>query len=353
MPDETDTPPEPVAAERPAPAASRRTRSKQPTGAVKRRTRATPKKQAEALRKELAAVRQELDGARRETAEVVAACRDAEARVAATRGDADAIRRAVAEVDTAAAASRGLADAAAAEVRRLQDQFAQTEARADGLRATLQATRDEFAALGAESRRTLDQFRAAVDEMRGVPPSDGGEIAPDGGLPDVPPLAADERAGDLRARLVHALNDAWGLEKEQVGLLQTLADESGDHDVRTLLEDHRAAARRRQEAAEARLGALGARPASGRGLLGQLAARVWDAVQAPRDPVDRAVLALTKAAGAAEFAAGVYAAAHALARSAGDAETAELAAAHFADGRDRANRLRAAIAAAAVRAARR
>jgi ferritin-like metal-binding protein YciE len=353
---DTTTPALPGVPAIPVAAASRTTRgrtSAAPRAAPKRASKPTPKKELEALRKELAAVRQELAAARREVGEVVTACRDAETRVGAARADADAIRRAVADVDASAATARGLAEAAAAEVRRAREQFEDAALRAAGLRATLLSARDEFAALGAESQRTLDQFRAAINEMRGVPEPEADaipEAAP--GLSDVVALAREERAGDLRDRLIHALADAWTVEKEQVGVLQTLADESGDRDLRVLLEEHRAAARERQTAVEGRLDALDGRPASGRGLLGQLATRVWDAVQAPRDQGDRAVLALPKAASAAEFAAAMYVAAHALARSAGDADTADLAVARYTATRDGEAQLRASIAPAAVRLAR-
>jgi ferritin-like metal-binding protein YciE len=297
----------------------------------------------EALRTELATAREELNAVRREVAEVVAACREAESRVAATRADADAVRRTVGEIDASAAAVRGVAEAARAEVERAHEQSEQTEQRLARLRERLDETRDEFAALDARSRTTPDHFRAAVEQTQRTT---NGEIVTETAveLPDVPELPPEERADDVRERLAHLLNDAWGVEKEQAGLLQTLADESGDRDVRALLEEHRAAAQQRQEAIEGRLVALGAKPASGRGLLGQLATRLWEAVQAPRDQADKAVLAVLKALAAAEFLAGLYAAAHAAARSAGGPETTEFAAAHFRAVRNEADQLRAALA---------
>jgi hypothetical protein len=87
------------------------------------------------------------------------------------------------------------------------------------------------------------------------------------------------------------------------------------------------------------------------GLLGKLATWFWDALQKPRDQADEAVLALLKAVSAAERGAGIYATVHAYARSAGDVETAELAASTARSGR--ADRLHAALASAAIRAARR
>jgi hypothetical protein len=98
---------------------------------------------------------------------------------------------------------------------------------------------------------------------------------------------------------------------------------------------------------------LGAKAVSGRGLLGRLATRIWDAVQTPHDHADQVVLSLLKAISAAEFQAGLYAAAHAYAHSAGGAETAEEVAGYFREERQRADRLRAALAPVVGRAAHR
>jgi ferritin-like metal-binding protein YciE len=167
------------------------------------------------------------------------------------------------------------------------------------------------------------------------------------------PLLPEERAEDLRERFVHLLNDAWAVEKEQVGLLQALADECEEPDVRGMLEEDRAACQRRQEEVEGRLEGLGAHPAGGRGMLGQLVTRIWEAVQAPRDPADRAVLVLLKAVSAAEFQAGLYAAAHACARAVGGEETAQHLADYYRQERGRADRLRAVLTPTVARAARR
>lgn len=340
-----------------------RARAKNKTATAKSAARTTRKKKGpnaaelatvEELRRELAEARAELDSARAEIAEVVGACRDAESRVAATRSGADAIRRAVAELDSTAAGVRGLAEATQIEVTRACDESERAEARIGLMRTWLLETRAEFAALDAEAKRTLDTFRAAVEQTRSGLPADAPEVeAPSvAELPEVTPLSPEERAEDLRDRLVHLLSDAWGVEKEQVGLLQTLADECGDREIRELLEQHRATCQARQEAVEARLESLGAKPASGRGLLGQLVTRIWDAVQAPRDQADKAVLALLKALSAAEFQAGLYAAAHAYARSAGGSETAEQVASYFREERSRAQELRLALGPTVERAAR-
>lgn len=326
----------------PAPSAARTTRGRKPAKAPPKKPAAAPT-ELDSLREALAAVRQELEDARREVGEAVTACREAEARAATARADVDAVRRVVAEVDASAAAVRGTAEAAQAEARRAHDQSEQAERRMAKLREWMAETRAEFAALDAEARRTIDAFRTAVDELRAT---SKGELYTTSAaeLPEVPELPPEDRAGDVGERLARLLNDAWAVEKEQAGLLQTLADESGDREVGALLEEHRAAAQQRQEAVEARLGALGTKPSGGRGLLGQLVTRIWEAVQAPRDQADKAVLSVLKALAAAEFLAGLYAAAHAAARAAGGPQTAEFAAAQFRDVRGRADALRAALA---------
>jgi ferritin-like metal-binding protein YciE len=255
---------------------------------------------------------------------------------------------------TKAAPPAGVGAGAAANessgaLRAERDELLSSIAAAEQRLRDLHRQAEELAAI----REELDAARAeAVEAARGRAGPAGPEGQPDE-LPRVPALAPDERAGDLRQRLVRFLNDAWGVEKEQVDLLRMLAEESGDRDVRALLEEHRAASGRQQAALETRMTALGVRPSGGRGLLGKLATRLWDAMEKPRDQADEAVLALLKAVSAAECEAGVYATVHSYARAAGDGETAELAAAHYREERARGDRLRAALAPAVVRAARR
>ena len=76
--------------------------------------------------------------------------------------------------------------------------------------------------------------------------------------------------------------------------------------------------------------------------------RVWDVLQKPRDADHDPVEDLLKAVSAAEFEAGIYAAASAIARAVGDAETADVAAAHHRHERAFADRLRARISPAAL-----
>lgn len=349
------------AAPQAAPSDSRTTRARTPAQPRAARPRTPRKKKGPTaaelaaiaeLRQELVSAREELEAARREVAEVVEACREAEARVAARRADADAIRRAVSEVDSAAAAVRGIAEAARAEAERTRESSEQTELRLARLNEWIDEARGEFAKLDAESRQTLERFRAAVEELRRGP-GEGGNSEEVAALPDAPPLPAGEQAGNLRERLVHLLNDAWAVEKEQVGLLQTLADECGDREIASLLEEDRAACQQRQEEVAAWLETWHVRPTSGRGLLGQLTTRIWDAVLAPGDHADKVVLTILKALSAAEFQAGLYAAAHAYARSVGGNETAERLAGYFRQERTRADRLRAALGPTVGRAARR
>jgi ferritin-like metal-binding protein YciE len=382
MSDTNTTPPLPVEAASveiatvevipgPAPSAARTTRAPRagksaPRARRKKSAAGGQKAELEAVRKELTITRDELGAARAELGELVAACRDAEERVAATRADADSIRRLVSAADATAAQARGVAESARADVDGLRDAARQTEERLGKLHQWLAEARQDFASLDAESRQAIEDFRAAVEELRAAgsgefkpaPAQAGGEdsAAPSGAgeeLPEVDCVPPGERAEDLRERFVRLLNDAWAAEKEQAGLLQTLADECDAPDLRAALEEGRAACQARQEEVEVRIKSFGAQPSGGRGLLGQLVTRVWDAVQAPHDKADRAVQALLKALGAAEFQAGLYAAAHACARAAGGEETAGQLADFFRQERRRADRLRDALAPTVGRAARR
>ncbi|MDY3560022.1 hypothetical protein R5W23_001245 [Gemmata sp. JC673] len=256
-----------------------------------------------AHRVELATARDELGAARREAAEAVERCREAETRVAAARADADATRRVIAKLDASTSATRGLADAVRMELNRSREGTEEIERRAARLRDWLSNTRSEFAAIAVEAETTLDQFRITVSELRTsrlAPEHTEPEVDPEAPptpafeLPTRPALAPDERAADLRVRLIHLLNNTWAVEKELIGLFQTLADECGDRGVRELLETQRGDAEARQETLGRQLEGLGERPTGGRGMLGQLVTRIWDAVQAPRDQPDRAALALLK-----------------------------------------------------------
>ena len=57
-------------------------------------------------------------------------------------------------------------------------------------------------------------------------------------------------------------------------------------------------------------------------MFGQIATRVWDVLQKPRDGGPDPVADLLKALSAVEFGAGMYRAVHALARATGDDVTA-------------------------------
>jgi ferritin-like metal-binding protein YciE len=259
---------------------------------------------------------------RREVEEMTAACREAQTRLAAMRADLD---RSATEV-------RGITHAA----ERSREQTEQVEEAVARLGQELTAARGRFL--------VTEEVRVAPAEEPPPLPDVGGAVAEEpAGLPGVAALPPDELADDIRDRLVRLLNDAWAVEKEQVELLQKLADDCGDRELRVLLEAHRADSQERQRAVAARLEAFRATPAGGRGLIGQFVTRLWDAVQSPRDQADRALLAVLKALGAAEFQAGQYAALHACARFAGDADTSVLAAACFREERDRAEQMRAAL----------
>jgi ferritin-like metal-binding protein YciE len=311
--------------------AARTTRGKKAAKppATKPRAKAATTKPKKPPAQSSATAAKELAAARRELEEVAAACREAQSRLAAVRADAERSASEVREAAKAAERSRAQTEQVEAAVARLAQELADV--------------RGQFA---------VAEVRTVVAEP---PPPLPGEMpaAELSELPDADALPAEDRADDLRDRIVRLLSDAWGVEKEQVDLLQTLADDCGDRDLRVILESHRADSQERQRALANRLESLGASPASGRGLLGQFVTRVWDAVQSPRDQADRALLAVLKALGAAEFQAGLHAALSAAARFAGDEVTAELAAECFRQERADASQLRAAIVPTVGRAARR
>ena len=92
---------------------------------------------------------------------------------------------------------------------------------------------------------------------------------------------------EAQDRLVRYLNDAASVERELAGLLQMLADASDDPVLRTEFEQHRKLGEEQRGAYEARVRALGGEPVGDRRMLGQLVARLWEALEKPRTTPDR------------------------------------------------------------------
>lgn len=304
------------------------------------------------LRHTLSTTRQQIDTASRQA-------ETARKEASAVAGTFKAVTGQVESVRTDIEGLRQSADAVTATADRARSEL-------DALGGRWQTLLNEISAIDAEALRTVDQLRAAVAEARcvfpappastEVPPPLPRPLAPPGDLttlPAVEPAPAEEVADGARDRLIRYLNDAGAVEREQYGLLQALIDATPDADLRAEFEGHRATGQAHREAVESRVRALGGEPAAGRGLLGTIVTRVWDVLQKPRDGGPDAVEDLLKALSAAEFEVGLYRAIHALARTAGDDETAALAAAHHDHGRAFADRLRACITPTAARAARR
>lgn len=308
---------------------------------------------AEAERR-VAELRREAEELRREADAAAEAVRGVGGLLTATRTEAEAVRDSTGEADAAVRAARE-------GVEELKAEAARARAELDAAGGRWLAIRGEAGSLEAaldHVRRAVVEARAAVPVAPAVPspepvpeptPPPLPVLVPE--LADVEPLPADEVAADARDRLVRYLNDAAAVEREQGGLLQTLADATDDAGLRAEYERHRATGEAHRDALDQRVRALGGEPAGGRGLLGQLVTRIWDALQKPRDAARDPVEDLLKAVSAAEFEAGMYRAVHALARAVGDGETADLAAAHHRAERDFADALRARIAPAAARAA--
>jgi ferritin-like metal-binding protein YciE len=291
-------------------------------------------------------------------------------------GNLDNLRRELVEARDEVEASRQQAANIRREATEASRVFGEVGQLMAAARADAEAVRGSVAEADAAARHTLEQLRAAVEEARATTPAPAPPAAPPepadgpgrevpvvshpaelpraaGGAPaEVLPVPAAELAADARERLVHYLNDAAAVEKEQAGLLQTLADSTEVPDLRAALEEHVALSRQQQRAVEERVRQLGGESAGGRGLLGQIVTRVWDVLQKPRDGSDGTVEGLLKALSAAEFEAGMYLAVRALARAVGDGETADLAAAHLRHEQDFAGHLRDRITPTAARAAR-
>src|SRR5687768_1008320 len=88
-------------------------------------------------------------------------------------------------------------------------------------------------------------------------------------------------------RLVHYLDDAWALEKALVSMLDDMAGEVNDSEIRALFEGHRAVTHRHEENLEARMRALGAEPSTLKGLTNRLIAKLGDVIQSAHDEYDQ------------------------------------------------------------------
>jgi len=159
------------------------------------------------------------------------------------------------------------------------------------------------------------------------------------------------RAESPQDRLLRYLNDAWAVEKELVGTLHKMAEEVVDPPLRALFAEHRDVTQRQRDALEARMRALRKEPSGGKGFFSQLLAKMWGALQAPQDDLDRIVQDLMKGFGTEHFEVAMYQALEAYARAIGDDETARLAAQHMQQEQEAADRLRPLIAPTAARVA--
>jgi ferritin-like metal-binding protein YciE len=153
-------------------------------------------------------------------------------------------------------------------------------------------------------------------------------------------LSVEDLPTDAPERLVRYLNDAWIIEKEQIDLIQSLADAAQESELKAELEEHRMLSQDQQQALGERLRVLGVRPSGGRSFLGTIATHVWDAIQGHGREGDDSVELLLKATSAVELEAAIYLVVYSIARATGDEETAELAALHLRQEREFADRLR-------------
>ena len=226
------------------------------------------------------------------------------------------------------------------------------------LKRTLEASRSEFEALlhqAEDTRRAIADVRAcdSVVETRtevvspvvqAVPISEralvNSTVPAHELLPEVGALSVEDLPTDAPERLVRYLNDAWIIEKEQIDLIQSLADAAQESELKAELEEHRMLSQDQQQALGERLRVLGVRPSGGRSFLGTIATHVWDAIQGHGREGDDSVELLLKATSAVELEAAIYLVVYSIARATGDEETAELAALHLRQEREFADRLR-------------
>jgi ferritin-like metal-binding protein YciE len=167
-------------------------------------------------------------------------------------------------------------------------------------------------------------------------------------LPEVAPLLPTERALDAEERLARHLDEAWAVKKAQVDTLHAMAEDVTDPQMRAFLEEHRALTSRQQEDLESRLQRLGKVPSGGRGLFGQILAKIGEALRKSPDDADKVLQHLLRASGSIQLEVALAESLYAAARALDDAETAELSARHLREERAAAERLRPFLARAAV-----
>jgi ferritin-like metal-binding protein YciE len=196
---------------------------------------------------------------------------------------------------------------------------------------------DDVPEPAAEEMPTVPAERVIV--VREEPPAE---------LPEVAPLLPTERALDAEERLVRHLDEAWAVKKAQVETFRVMVEDVTDPQMRAFLEEHRALISRQQEDLESRLQRLGKVASGGRGLFGQILAKIGDALRKTPDDADKVLQHLLRASGSIQLEAALAESLYAAARALDDAETADLAARHLREERAAAERLRPFLARAAV-----
>jgi ferritin-like metal-binding protein YciE len=153
-------------------------------------------------------------------------------------------------------------------------------------------------------------------------------------------------------RLVHYLDDAWALEKALVSMLEDMADEVNDPEIRSLFEEHRATTHRHEEDLEARIRALGKEPSKLKGVANRVIAKLGDVIHSAHDDYDKTAQHLMEAFAAEHLEMAMYESLASYAEAIGDEETAKLARDHFEDEEEAADKVWQMIAPVAARPAR-
>jgi len=251
---------------------------------------------------------------------------------------AQAARQQLQEAEQTIRATNEQSEQARERYEQARQWFQEAEEAAQAARRLVQEMKQEReqVRLEVEAAREPVQRSASPPESEAAGEETPPEVSDSGGTV-MPALVPAEEA---RERLIRYLNDAWAVEKTLVEMLQTMAEEVADPELRSLLQEHQSVTRQQKHNLEARLHSLGKTPSGGKGFFDQMLARVWDAMSPPRDELDRTLHDLMKGLGTEHFEIAMYQALEALALAVGDEETTRLAREHLRQEQAVAERLR-------------
>ncbi len=244
--------------------------------------------------------------------------------------DAEALRTRIGQADEMVRGAINQAQGLQEEINQVRQQLVET-------RNTLETIRQEGQA-PREVRQRSDEPRpqhpaAPAPAVLAVASEDGAEPA-DGQV-----VHATVRAESSAARLTRYLNLQRSVKEDIADALASMARDVFHPGLRAVLEEQRQLTRQQKEQTEARLKALGGESSGGRGALQRLAGSLWESWAREPDDYDRTMQVLVKALTAQKGECSLAQALEALARAAGDTQTAELARRHAAEKQEAVDRL--------------